>query len=811
MPRFGIGGLKSVIPKIGTHAKEPPPTAKLPKTDYQRAYGRIVRVLKNVAGSFRYLVSSKPKAADTFRVHETFSQATSHQFHDDYHKALNDYKIAAAMEYHHLARVRGEEQANTKEVVIGAGSEVCSTEHLKELAVTVELSPQELCLKYLEDGRDLPFDFLDRALLPYFENYLLTNYDLDEADAALMIQSCAKKAGLKASRDITFERILELKNHIRWRLGPPLEDNYEIDPETGQWTPKSVETQVPPKTYKVEDAFEVNPETGQLGLKTVDPQMPAQIPPALETPGKSRYHLDRHDKSFIQRVVDKGGSLKIPKHDLLHRLKRMVLRNKITIALNTAGIILSTAITSVATGGAAAAINVFIYLGWFAAWSGGTEAVRMIKVVRKMQKMERAADFAINPTDMEAFRGFNEEKFRTFMKCCRYVCSHETLTRIYNSYAELEKDVENSEKISKRPVYSVSDAIKFEESKARYRYRKKNLDMSFDLFNRLYTGAIGDLKRMEVEWDKDVDALWQHKFQKMPPKERARLFRKAAHDIRVIGKGYHFQTDNTEWLKEIFPQMASSEEWGEIEQERVQRKTALAVRDLSNPDELGETDKETINKYTDHVANAVNMVKRGISSYLFGWGKSALKSTISHGFKVGWHGIRNAPYLEITPQLPKISVDGLVIFGFFFVSDVLLSQVNSGVNHYRLQQIQKGKKGKTGITFRERTGREEIATLRKLTKEKLTSFVDTLMSLHDAHKAIMEELEYHKHLNQVDRRSPPFSHMDSYEAAVLILRRKYYEQIMATMTTGAIGEFHRQVQKKSDILDTRMASILTKG
>ena len=512
---------------------------------------------------------------------------------------------------------------------------------------------------------------------------------------------------------------------------------------------------------------------------------------------------------IFNATVDSGGSLKIPKHDLWNRLKRMSLRNKTGSSLNTLGVIFSAALMAAASGGLAAGVNILLYLGWYAVWSGSSEAIRMGRTMKAMAKMEKTKDFALNPTDMEAFRGFDEEKFKVFMKNCRYVCSHDTLSRIYNSYAELEKDVENSEQLDKVAIKTADDAIRFEESKARYRYRKKNLDLSFDLFNRLYTGAVGDLQRMEQEWDQDIEALWQHKFKRMDPKQRGRLFKRAAGDHRVAEKKYRFQTDNTEWLKEIFPKMASQEEWHEIEKDQAMEQAEQELREFANPKMLKEKDKKRLNKYTDQVVNAANIIKSGVRSYVYGMGKSAFKSTVTHGFKVGWHGIRNVPYLEITPKLPKISVDGLAVFGFFFVADLFLGEINSSINNYRFKQIQQGKKGKTGVIMRKRTGREEIGTLRRLTKEKLNSFVDTLMTLHDAHKTIMAEMDYHKHLNRIDPLSPPFSHMDDYEAAVLILRRKYYEQMMARMTTGAIGQFHQQVQKKSSILDERMTPILT--
>ena len=771
MPIFERGsGVNPVRPEV--QPQHPKPDTQLPQTDYQKFYGRMVRTLKKVIGMFSYIATDKPTSAQTFHVYETFTKGQ--QFHDGYHKALHDYKVASAMELHKLASIDERQIDGHSEIVIGSGSKASSTEAVKKLAETLKLSPTNLCYSFLAKGKSLPPGYLKRALLPHFEEELMRNYGLSMAQSSQTIQTLSAQVGLRYTSDITFERVLELKNAIRWKISP-----HEV-------------------------ALQTDPSKPQ----TFDPRTPALTPPALATPGVSRYQLDDEDKEYIQKAVDSGGSLKIPKHDLMNRLKRMVLRNKSNIFLNTMGIIVSTALTAAATGGLSAGLNILIYLGWFAGWSGGTEAIRMAKVMRAMKKMEKTKDFALNPTDMEAFRGFDEEKFKTFMKNCRYVCSHDTLAQIYNCYAELEKDVEKSERLSKGAINTVDDAVRFEESKARYRYRKNNLDMSFDLFNRLYTGAVGDLQRMEEEWNRDIEALWQHKFKGMDAKKRARLFKKAAHDHRVAVKKYRFQTDKTDWLKEIFPKMASDKEWTEIERDQALERAERELRESSGPKVFKEKDKKRLNKYADHVLNATNIIKSGIRSFIMSKSKSALQTTVNHGFKVGWHGIRNAPYLEITPQLPKISIDGLMIFGFFFVADLFLGEMNSGVNNYRLKQIKKGKKGKTGITMRERTGREEIATLRKLSKEKMVSFVDTLMTLHDAHKSIMGEMDYHKHLNRVDPLSPPFSHMDEYEAAVLILRRKYYEQVMARMTTGAIGQFHHQVQKKSAALDSRMVDVM---
>ena len=772
MPDLKTGGVRSINP--GTTSQGQPAT-KLPETNYQRWYGRFVSVFSKVSQRFKRLGDLRPRSTDTVWVFDSFRESGIHRYRDEYHRSLYDYKVAASMQFHGLAKVKETQYGPQREIVLGVGDHASTTDSLDSLQETLTLSPIQLCYQFLGEGNKLPPGFLTRAIHPHFEELVVEKYGLSTEQASTLIHSLSEKVGLRRNADITFERLLELKNAIRWNLDPT-------------------------------STLITAPKTGLQRRKPVDISNPATTPPPLDAPGRSKYQLDAEDKAYIQESVDKGGSLKIPKHDLINRLKRKVLRNKKSLLLYGMDVIVSTAISAVASGGLAAAGNLIIYLGWFVAWNGVHEAVSMMKVVRAMQKMEASADFALNPTDMEAFKGFDEEKFRTFMKSCSYVCSAETLTRIYNDYAELEKDVETSVKLSGHHIASVSGAIKFEESKARYRYRKKNLDISFDLFNRLYTGAIGDMRRMEKEWDKDVQLLWEHKFQKMTARERARLFNKAANDSRVVGRKYHFKTDKIDWLKEIFPQMASGDEWTEIERQNAAQKVEKAL--TTHPDDLPEAEKKDFNKYSDKVVSAVNLVKRGMQSYIFGWGKSMLRSTLSHGFKMGWQGVRNAPFLEITPQLPKISVDGLAIFGFFFLSDLFLDQVNSGVNQYRLTQVKKGKTGHTGITMRERTGREEIGTLRTLTKRQLSSFVDTLMSLHDAHKDITGEMDYHKHLNKIDPYSPPFAHMDEKEAAVLILRRKYLEQLVAQKTTGAIGLFHRQVQKKSKHLATRMTDVL---
>ncbi len=473
-PDLKTGGIKPAATGADNHRQRIKP---LPETDYQRWYGRLVSGFNRIGEKLRKLTRPQLGDRDPTKVFDAWHQAGQHRFHDAYHRSLYDYKIAASMQLHHIAKIKEVKKGSTREITLNKGSELSTLESIHSLKHTLNLSSVQLCYRFLLEGYKLPPAYLSRALRPHFEQSVIREYGLSIDQASQLIESLCHKVGLIKDRDITFERILELKNAIRW----------ELQPDSGN-----------AKTHSVKP----------VSTKPIDLQHPALTPPILDKPGHNNYQLDEDDKTYIQDSVDKGGSLKIPKHDLMNRLKRRLLHSKRTLFMDNLAIIVGTAISAAATAGVSAGLSLIISLGWYATWNGMKELIRMVKVIKAMKKMETSADFALNPNDMEALKGLDEKKFKTFMKYCQYVCSTETVTRIYNNYAELEKDVIKSAEIAQQPLTTASDAIRFEEIKARYRYRKKNLDISFDLFNRLYTGAIGDMKRMEHEWVHDVQLLW---------------------------------------------------------------------------------------------------------------------------------------------------------------------------------------------------------------------------------------------------------------------------------------------------------------
>ena len=759
-----------------------PEGQKLAKTDYERWQGRIVSVVSGITSRIKHFLNYGPSEDKALSIFDTFSRSGATRYLDNYHRTLHDYHIACAMELHDIGEVDERLVQGHRQLVVAGGRRKVDDKALESVQTAIGKTSTELAYQFLAENRSMPVGFLRRALLPHFTEILVNDFGLEYQAAAREVRAIAAEHGLTGDSKIDFERILQVKNELRWRFDP---DGEHAEPVHSAGKAGRVPTGMPK-----------------------DPSRPALTPPALESPVHSPYQLDDEDRAHIKNVVDKGGWIKVERHDLRNRLKRYLLRNKRSLAIKSLGVVVSTVVSALTSGGIGAAVTMLTYVGWCVAWSGGTEAIRMIKAIRALQRMEASADFKLEGNEFGMLSELDEKKFRTFMHSLHYICSHETLARLFNAYSELEKDAESL--LAMKPeTGSLDEIIRLEEGRVRYFYRRENLAQAFHLFDQLYSTANADLNRMKSEWAVHVDDLWEHKFKSMPANKRLLLFNRAANDRRIANSFYHYPTNKTDWLKHIFPGMTEKNDLSEAELEQASSEVDRIFEE-ELPDPYGANEKH--NAIADRVADAFYLVKNSAKAYVISWLKGGFKSTLTHGFKIGWHGIKGVPTLELAPQLPRPSLDGLAIFTFFFVSDILMERFNNALNKHRLREIQQNKTGATfefgGITKpikkRWRTGREEISTLRKLSKDNLPDFVDRLLKLHDAHKKMMEEIRHHKRLSEIDPKAKPFQHMDDYEAAVLLLRWQYLEQMVQGMMVGAIGQLHERIQEKAEALDGRI-------
>ncbi|WP_257287310.1 hypothetical protein [Endozoicomonas sp. SESOKO2] len=760
--------------------------SSLGQIDYGRWRGRMVSVFSGIGGFIKRLFGGGSSSAKALRVYDSFRYAAHAEFSSPIQRSLRDYHIACAMAYHDVCVLGEEKKGEEMKLVLSGGREKISEQVLNEVRKTVSSSTVELTYKYLAEDRALPVGFLKRALLPDLIQSTAKDFNVDAVTAEATVAKLAQDAGLLDDTDITFERILEIKNALRWRFAP--------------------ETHIPVK--------QVMARKGRDPVSGFDASNPAATPPGLDRPKATRYHLDEVDRTHIQNVVDKGGGIKLKNTDTRDRIKRHFLRNKRYFSLNSAAIVVSTVLIGLVSGGIAAAAALFSYIAWYGAWSGGTELIRMTKAIRALQRAEASADYKLEMNDLGVLSEMDDKKFRVFLKSLRYICSHETLTRIFNAYSALEKDAQLRLEMEREKDESNLEAvIRLEEGKARYLYRRRNLQDAFKLYKRLYTAAVSDVERMDQEWEPVLDQLWNCKFKNMDPEKRERLFSDAANDPRVIGKSYHFKTKQTGWLQKVFPKMTDDlTSDGSISSKEAVEELERVLKEEMPDLELTEEERSRFNTHANRVANALILAENGVRSYLNVWLKGAIKSTMLHGFKVVWHASESVPKLEISPYLPRPTVDGLIIFGFFFLADLFVNRYNEAINKERFERIIGKKTGKSVVWDWQgqeaRTGREEMGTMRRLAKDQLEDFVDRILKLHESHKDVMKEVRLQEQLAQVNPNSPMFDHMDDREAAVLILRRQYHHQIISEMMVGAIGKYYESVMTKTAFWDQQMSYLI---
>ena len=778
MHRFRTGSHSDARPAPALPPLSNPNSRELEVSEYQTWKGHLVSALASLSRGVKRFLFGKPSAGRALGLYDSFCKEAWGRIPDEFHRNIKDYEIACVMHLHGIGEVQRKTINNQKHEVLAGGSRSVRQNMLEAIKADIDLSTTELAYRFLSEDRSLPTGFLERALIPHFVDTMVRHYRIDRETAEDVVAGIADSQGLRKDRDITFERILEVKNRIRWHFSEPS-------------APARSQMDFPDKP---------------AGFMEFDRSSPATTPPVLQQPGHTRYELDREDKKYIRTVVDNGKGIKIPRHDLLNRLKRKALRNKKEALIGTLGTLFSTFFLSVGSGGMAAVLNLIYYVGYYALWSGITHAVRMVRALKAIQRMQLSGDFQLDGSEFDFISELDEKKFRVFMRSLRYICSHETLARIYNAYAELEKDAQA--RLAMNPnAHSLDDLIKLEEGRARYLHRRENIRKAFRLYDILYTTVTADLGRMDKEWENSVSDLWDAKFASMNPARREALFNRAANDPRVTERTFHLVTNKSDWLKSIFPQL--SKKSGVPAAQRQQTlKEYQQIIDQEMPELVSnDSDREMLNR---HAETAAHVAKDGVGLYMLKLMRDTVNSTLTHGLKLGWSSIQGTPRLEVMPLVPKPSFEGLATFGFFFTVDFVLEQVNTRINKHRFEAIQKGKKATTGFGpwRRFRTGREEVNTTRRLAKDNLPDFVEKVLKLHKYHKELMDEMKLQKELSDKNPYGRPYEYMNEYEAAIMILKRKKYEFWVREMMAGAVGELHRSIQTKTQYLDSRMADII---
>ncbi|WP_461535752.1 hypothetical protein [Spongorhabdus nitratireducens] len=649
--------------------------------------------------------------------------------------------------------------------------------------------------------RDTPLPAYDKMLPEIKADIMAGSMKPEEAEKA--VRGMLDSAGIKADRDVTFERLLTLKHQFRLqhpRLAPV---------PSGHSFPS-------------------------VNLR--NPQMPQ-----LDAPQPTPYELDQEDIEYIQRAVADGNSLYIPKHDIANRLKRLVLRNKRKIGLFTTQAVTFTVIAGISTGGIGAAAALTGQIGGTVAVSGGLAALHHIKGGQQRRQMEKNADFERDDQYTEELdkvtnevkqrflaAGVDPKKLASFLKNARYFCSHRGMTNAFNAYSELERDYNTAQKLQARKDQSTpAAAIKGEEATARVQYRMQQLKQHFNPYDQMIVASVQDIARMDAEMGVQLDKLWKERFEGNPAyqdengqfdKDKvAALFNYAAKDYRVKHKKwYQIGGDDSEWVGKAVPQLRPE-------------------HDTTTEPGKGEAGYRTEKAKKLYNRSAVK-ADRG-AKYFAGmaqmYGKDMAKIGAINFAKVVGSGIKTGalPALAEGAQQvkPTPTPEYLAALAGFYIANHAAEKANTKVNNW---QLKTGRKG-IGPFSKKMTGREKVGVARTVGKANLEKFMNNLQKMHRDHEDLKRFVDGTSKRDQIARKldetagkvkdkaqhladkaelpkgaklpkGMPVENLRDYELAVMILRRERYKEEAEKLMAQGIADFHDRVITQTNDIERRM-------
>ncbi|PJE79158.1 hypothetical protein CI610_01877 [invertebrate metagenome] len=760
-------------------------------------YGRLVKAIQNL--KYRFVSRHGKDAMKIFDAYHTGkrryiqrSQPGKCYFGSRYYRALNDYKIALAMHQTGMGVITLLQSKENGQITLNEGNNSnAMTDALQQIDTVLKQSVTEILYSLLTSGRKIPPAFIKRALIPHLTEQMIEQSRCTPKQALRQVHQKVRAAGIATEQDITFERILTLKNALRWQYLP------QAEPTT--------------------------PFTSKPSSKPFSSTQPWLTQPTLSAPESSRYLLDEEDKTYIRLAVDNGGSIKIPRHDLRNRIKRLVLRNKRNAANRLAGLGIAMTVAGVATGGIGAVVAVFIQtVSTLSAITGLKRGINMIRLARALARVRHNTDAARLWQQGAGTDDFNEKRFSEFIDDLKLICSKESITAIHTAYAELEKDCNKREKIlAAHDDGSLDHAIMVEESRARYLHRRAKLDEKFKAFDLFYTSVVSDIKHMDTQWYSFSHQLWHNHFRHMSSQQRQELFRKAAEDPMLQGERYYFDPEKTPWIPTLFSSVITKS------QEQNKKAVAQALEFLETDDKHAHKAAQAAIRLYQETAE-FHLVKNSLKEYIKQWGKTVatsvkarapqlfLRSTFLSGVELELGRLIPELSNKMKDSLPRISGEGVIVFASFLMGDIIVEALNSTQRNDRLRKIRTGGTDFTHTGFfghfkRERTGREEVNTVRGAAKAKLDEMVSQLNTMHKQQKTLSEELAALEALSKT-RSHKPFGGLteeESHRAVVLLMRRQMLKETLDHKVTGAVGLFYSTVCNKASALDKRMVDIIS--
>lgn len=684
-------------------------------------------------------------------------------------------KVLAALKLHTGRGIKLHQSDNGK-LGVTDGKVAISTKTMEAVVKSIKQSSIETAYEYLRKGEKLPEGYLQQIILPHIHQTVHQALQYERTSRVAMtrqqvqgrrkyrenpeqyVATLLKEAGIEDEKSFTFERMLEFKKQLRNSVVLSVEEQRLVTRPRAQ---------------------DPNP------IAATNQQATA---PQLPQPRKTDHFIEKDDSKHIQKLSSGERFFsKIHLKDIGNRIKRTFLRNKrnqLIIFLGLiAGAILSAIFPPAGMAiGIAVAVGLVTDIGYLTFWSAGTELWRRVRLIRGLKLIKKHADFDYTNVDK-----LSDKKRKELTKKLLYRCKHKTFTQIYNAYAELEKQAAKLRKMAESDQKTLTESIAFEKEKALYRERRKKLKSNLFFFDKLIENIVISRAILENRHIKDLEALWNEKFENMNPIKRQALFKDISRNKKLIIHAHQIKTRDPKWMHQIIPHWMSR--FRETEVKPTDGSTAIEGTKIST------------------AFKSAGVIKEMAQEFFFKQIKKTIYANLVNVFQIARRSARSVYVAPVVP--PKVTLDSGLCFVAFFLAEMAADYKNTKINEKRMVKIAKKEPGYTRQLFgkRLRTGREEIGTLRSLAKKQVEPMVDHLLESIKSMEKIGGILEDAKKRSKMLNKGQ-FAAMTDEDAAILILKHAAWQQLLDKEISSAFGLFHGIVQEKAANWDNQLTKTL---
>ena len=568
---------------------------------------------------------------------------------------------------------------------------------------------------------------------------------------------------------------------------------------------------------KEDDSFEISTGNDD-GLTVINP-------PMLDAPEPSQtYTCDFDELWCIQAKVDRSWKLRLTS-DMIKRVKRWISRNKRIIAVEASSRVLTAIVTGLMSSGiggamylACAVVCVPVVLGFH--W--GVDKVQMLWHRRKIYKYDEAGE-----PDHASRR-------KSFYSSLAHVTSEQCMTDCFNAYFNLKEDLEGLEKLKAKANLSAKEQVAYRRYQVMQQLRSAELGEAYKDISRMMMELTMDISRFEQAFEDNFLTLWrpfskteQRRAQDagepfMSDEEKIEIFNKAAKRLLLKGDVQVALEDRRDWIGHLIKAGKND----------TTQSGRLLFRDFGKFKKVSTTGVYTssvagrINWLTGNTTEAVKHIAVVVGKFLY----TNISMNSSKMLKAGASWLLKG----ILPRQVDVMPVPTAAIGTYWVSYCLggkfMQLVNNCRNRLRVKKIIKSRR--KPLTEEEKAEQEReapshVSKARKIRrklrdalgtrKEKLGEQVafDTTVSelgaedyralreegcsqikqiprvlkrMRDAHDRLQREVQ-----ELTDRDAMVIDREEQLiKTAMLIMERKYLEQQMQELLSGAVGTFYEE-------------------